>query len=198
MGGDRVKPKTSWFNSLAKKNKEMAEQPAKPAAPAAPAKAPAVPKQPELRHLVRIGNVDLNGKKTIGFALANVKGVGINLAHAACKLANVPVEKKTGALSDAEIKKLDDIVRNPSQAGVPAWMLNRQKDPETGTAKHVLSGDLQFTIENDIKMMRKIKSYKGIRHSQGAPVRGQRTRSNFRRNKGKVMGVKKVKTGKKQ
>ena len=49
---------------------------------------------------------------------------------------------------------------------------------------------MSFTQDNDIKMLKKIKSYKGIRHSLGLPVRGQRTRSNFRKNKGKVMGVK--------
>jgi small subunit ribosomal protein S13 len=47
-----------------------------------------------------------------------------------------------------------------------------------------------FTKDNDIKLMRKIKSYKGTRHSAGQPVRGQRTKSNFRKSKGKVMGVK--------
>jgi small subunit ribosomal protein S13 len=39
-------------------------------------------------------------------------------------------------------------------------------------------------------MMKRIRSYKGVRHSLGLPVRGQRTRSNFRKNKGKVLGVK--------
>jgi small subunit ribosomal protein S13 len=69
-------------------------------------------------------------------------------------------------------------------------MVNRRYDYETGQNKHLLSGDLQYTIENDIKMMKKMKCYKGVRHILGQPVRGQRTRSNFRRNKGKVMGVK--------
>ena len=68
-------------------------------------------------------------------------------------------------------------------------MLNRRNDPEDGSDKHLLSSDLKFTVENDIKMMKKIKCYKGVRHSLGQPVRGQRTKSNFRRNKGKVMGV---------
>jgi len=77
-------------------------------------------------------------------------------------------------------------------------MLNRRKDYETGEDKHLLSSDLAFTKDNDIKMLKKIKSYKGMRHAFGLPVRGQRTRSNFRRNKGKVTGVqkKKIKSGK--
>ena len=50
---------------------------------------------------------------------------------------------------------------------------------------------MAFTQDNDIKMMKKMRSYKGIRHSLGLPVRGQRTKSNFRKNKGKVLGVRK-------
>jgi small subunit ribosomal protein S13 len=50
---------------------------------------------------------------------------------------------------------------------------------------------LKFAKENDVKMMKKIKSYRGLRHQWSLPVRGQRTKSNFRRNKGKgSLGVK--------
>jgi small subunit ribosomal protein S13 len=166
----------------------QAPQTGKPAAPAAPV-APAAPKQPELKYLVRIVNTDLDGKKSIAFTLSKVKGVGIPFAFAACRIAKVDVSKKAGALSDAELKKIEEVIRDPIKAGMPAWMVNRRYDYETGQNKHLLSGDLQFTIDNDIKMMKKMKCYKGVRHILGQPVRGQRTRSNFRRNKGKVMGV---------
>jgi small subunit ribosomal protein S13 len=176
----------------------MAQEP-QPAKPAAPAKAPAAkgpapapaakPVPPGLKHLVRVANTDLDGLKTIPYALAKIKGVGIPFGYAACRMAKVDVTKKAGALSDAEVKKLEEVVKDPVKAGIPRWLLNRQFDFETGTHKHLLSGDLQFAIESDIRTMKKIKSYKGVRHIQGAPVRGQRTRSNFRKNKGKVMGV---------
>lgn len=175
-------------------------QPAKPATSAAPARAgtsadqptkSALPaaKQPELKHLVRIANTDLDGKKTIGFALAKIKGVGIPFAHAACRVAKIDITKKSGALTDAEVKRVEEIVKDPIKAGFPPWLINRRYDPETGQHKHLISGDLQFAIENDMKIMKKIKSYKGVRHILGQPVRGQRTRSNFRKNKGKVLGV---------
>ena len=54
---------------------------------------------------------------------------------------------------------------------------------------HLLTGNLTFYKENDIKRMKKIKSLKGMRHQKGLPVRGQRTKSHFRKNKGKVVGV---------
>ena len=175
------------------------EQPAKPAAPVTPKPAALVaakPSTPELRHLVRIANTDLDGKKTIAFALAKIKGVGIPFAHAACRVAKISVEKKSGALSDAEIKKIEEVIKDPIKAGLPPWFVNRRYDYETGQNKHLLSGDLQFAIENDIKIMKKIKTYKGVRHMLGQPVRGQRTRSNFRKNKGKVLGVRRSATAK--
>lgn len=138
---------------------------------------------------MRIANTDLDGKKTIAFVLAKIKGVGIPFAHAACRAAKVDATKKAGALSDAEVKKIEEVIKDPLKAGMPAWLVNRRYDPETGQHKHLLSGDLQFAIENDLKIMKKIKSYKGVRHMLGQPVRGQRTRSNFRKNKGKVLGV---------
>ncbi len=144
---------------------------------------------PDLRLLVRIANTDLDGKKTIAFTLANIKGVGIPFAHAACRVAKISVTKKAGALSESEIKKLEEVIKDPIKAGMPAWLVNRRYDVDTGQDKHLISGDLQFVIDNDIKMMKKMKSYRGVRHSLGQPVRGQRTRSNFRKNKGKVMGV---------
>jgi hypothetical protein len=61
---------------------------------------------------------------------------------------------------------------------------------------HKIGADLKFTQENDIRFMKKIRCYKGIRHSMGQPVRGQRTKSNFRKNKGKVTGVAKTKQAK--
>ncbi len=165
------------------------EQSAKPAVPVAAKPAGMRPAVPELKHLVRIANTDLDGKKTIGFALANIKGVGIPLAHAACRVAKIDVQKKSGSLSETEVKRIEEIVRDPVKAGIPAWLMNRRFDYETGQTRHLLSADLQFAVENDIKIMKKIKSYKGVRHILGQPVRGQRTRSNFRKNKGKVLGV---------
>jgi len=150
-----------------------------------------------IKHLVRIANTDLNGTQALLYALRKIKGVGTMYANAVCKVAGMDEAKKIGTLSDAEIKKIDEIVKDPLKYNIPVWLLNRKKDPETGQNKHLLTSELQFTVENDIKFMKKIKSYKGIRHMFGLTVRGQRTRSNFRKNKGKVLGVKKAKPGKK-
>ena len=69
-------------------------------------------------------------------------------------------------------------------------MKNRQKDLETGESKHLVSTDLDMRKDFDIRRLKKIRSYKGVRHTAGLPVRGQRTRSHFR-TKGQVKRVKK-------
>ena len=147
----------------------------------------------EFKHLIRIANTDLEGKKHILYALRKIKGVDIMFANMACACAGIEKTKKAGELLDGEAEKLNDIILNPVKYGAPEWMLNRRKDIETGEDTHLLMADLDFAKEQDIKRMKKCKSYKGLRHQWGLPVRGQRTKSNFRRQKGKGLGVKRKK-----
>jgi small subunit ribosomal protein S13 len=146
------------------------------------------------KHIIRITNTDLDGNKKILFALRKIKGVNIMLANAVCNLSKVDKFKKAGNLSEQEASALTATLTNLIASGVPEWLLNRRKDPETGEDKHILGSDLLFTKDNDVKILKKIKSYKGFRHQWGLPVRGQKTKSNFRRNKGKgSLGVKRKK-----
>ncbi|MBI1969905.1 30S ribosomal protein S13 [Candidatus Woesearchaeota archaeon] len=147
------------------------------------------PEADDFRHLVRVVNTDLDGRKQILYALQKIKGVGYMYANAACNIANINKMKKTGNLSDDEVKRIDEVLQNPDRYHLPLWMLNRRKDYETGQHRHVFSGDLDFAQGSDIRRLKMIKAYKGVRHAFGLPVRGQRTKSNFRRNKGKVLGV---------
>jgi len=153
----------------------------------------------DFKHLVRIANTDLNGAKPIGPSLRHIKGVGFMFSNLICHLANIDRRKRTGDLNEEEIKRIDGVMDDPLKFGTPSWMLNRRKDFETGQDKHLTVADLTFTQDNDIKMMKKIKSYKGVRHILEQPVRGQKTKSNFRKNKGRVhLGVRKkagAKTG---
>jgi len=138
------------------------------------------------KYIVRIANTDIDGNKPLLIALRKIKGVNFMFGNFVCKKANISINKKTGSLSDEEAKRLDEVVQNPQKYDIPSWLINRRKDPETGEDQHLLMGDLQFAKENDIKMLKKIKSYKGLRHQWGLTVRGQRTKSNFRKNKGKT------------
>lgn len=150
--------------------------------------------QAQFRHIVRIANTDLDGNRKIGDAIRKIKGVGFSFASAVCQLAKIEGSKKAGNLLPEEVKRIDEAIATASKT-VPVWMLNRRKDIEDGTDKHLIGADLTFAQESDIRFMKQIRSYKGVRHTMGAPVRGQRTRSNFRRNKGKVIGVVKKKEG---
>ena len=150
----------------------------------------------ELKYFVRIANTDLDGNKSIGLALTKIKGVGFMFSNAVLNSAAISKSKKTGYLTEPEAAKIEEIIKEPSKFNIPSWLFNRKKDPDDNVDRHLIGSNLAFTQDNDIKMMKKIKSYKGIRHSLGLPVRGQRTRSNFRKNKGKVMGVKRKDTSK--
>jgi len=150
-------------------------------------------KQPEskFKHIVRVANVDIPGEKSIRFALTKIKGVGVQFADALCLVSGIEKQHKTGNLSDDQVKKLNETILSPSKSGIPTWMFNRKKDYETGEDKHLLTGTLHFSQDNDLKRLKKIKTLRGLRHQKGLPVRGQRTRSNFRKSKGKVVGVRK-------
>jgi small subunit ribosomal protein S13 len=152
-------------------------------------KKPEAPKD-NFRYLVRIVNTDLDGNRKIIDALRKIRGISFMFANAICVCAGIDRNAKTGYLNDSDISKIDEVIRNPAKHQIPSWMYNRRRDVETGVDMHLVTVDLKFMQENDIKIMKKIRSYKGVRHSQDAPVRGQRTRSNFRKNKGKVQGVK--------
>lgn len=149
--------------------------------------------KPNFKYIVRVANVDIQGNRPIRIALTQIKGIGINLADIICICAGIDKTHKAGDLSDEQVKKLNQVVDNLPAQGVPTWIFNRRRDYDTGKDMHLFTGNISFYRENDIKRLKKIKSNKGLRHSRGLPVRGQRTKSHFRKNKGKVVGVAKKK-----
>jgi len=132
------------------------------------------------KQLIRLGDADLLGNKPLYLALRKIKGVSYSLANAVCIISSIEKNRKIG-----------NIIKNPAKYGIKGFMFNRRKDRETGEDRHLISSNLKLTTEFDIKRMKMIKSYKGIRHTQGQPVRGQRTKAHFR--KGSAVGVAKKK-----
>ena len=141
------------------------------------------------RQIIRILDSDIAGEKKLGDGLRKIKGISFMYANAVCYVTGINSDERMGDLSDEQIKKITDVIKNPIKNGIPGWLVNRMKDRDTGEDRHVSSTDLKFEKEFDIKFMKKIKSYKGVRHSFGLPVRGQRTRGHFRH--GKTVGVRK-------
>ncbi len=113
--------------------------------------------------------------------------MGIQLAHAILRKANINPETRLGFLSEAEVTKLEDITTNPSKHGVSSWLLNRPKDIETGKDLHLIGPDLDLRVKSDIEELKKSRSWRGYRHAYNLKVRGQKTRTTGR--KGKAMGV---------
>ena len=140
-----------------------------------------------VRGIVRVAEVDLDGNKKLRNSLLGVQGIGKSLANAIPVAAGLDSEAFLGSLTDEQIKKLEDVMRNPLKYGIPKHMINRRLDPLTGGDKHLVSSQLRFSVKSDIDFMRKIRCYKGIRHESGLPVRGQRTRTSFRG--GRAVGV---------
>ena len=143
----------------------------------------------EFRHILRITGTDVDGTLKTPYALKRIKGIGLSLANAILKKAEVNPNIRVGFLTDANIEKIEEIIEEPTKYGIPNWLLNRRKDTETGKDRHVLSADLVLRTKMDIDQMKEIKSWRGYRHAYGLKVRGQRTKTTGR--SGKALGVKK-------
>ena len=138
--------------------------------------------------IVRFSEADLDGTKKVRVSLLKVKGVGQTLAMYIPRAAGIDPEEKMGKLTDEQVKKMENILKELS-TNAPDFMINRRKDPETGENRHLTGSELTLRRKFDIDMLKKMRSYRGIRHEQGLPVRGQRTRGSFRT--GAKVGVQK-------
>jgi small subunit ribosomal protein S13 len=144
----------------------------------------------DFNYIIRLADSDVDGLTRIGMALTSVKGVGVRTALSICDIAGVDKSKLAGHLTDEE----QDGIREAIEAyptKVPLWMLNRQRDLETGDELHLFSMDVTMTQDDDIARLRATKAYRGLRHAAGKKVRGQRTRANGRT--GLTLGVQRKK-----
>ncbi|MEM3087015.1 MAG: 30S ribosomal protein S13 [Halobacteria archaeon] len=140
----------------------------------------------DFRHIVRLVETDLDGRKTVAYALRGVKGIGTRTAHVVAAMANVDPGRRIGLLKDEEVERLGAAVEQLAQKS-PPWLLNRPRDPATGENQMRVGTDWVVMVREDVEGMKRIRSYKGVRHEFGYKVRGQRTRSTGRG--GAVVGV---------
>jgi len=154
-----------------------------------------IDRSPDFKYIVRISNTDVNGEKNIVYGLTSIKGIGVHMATIIADQAGVDKKVLIGNLDDSQIQKFQEIINNVTKTA-PNWMLNHRKDYETGQNLHFVSSDIDIRLRDEINIMKKIRSYRGIRHELGLSVRGQRTGSNGR--KGLALGVSKRKVEPKQ
>ncbi|MGC9310477.1 MAG: 30S ribosomal protein S13 [Candidatus Aenigmatarchaeota archaeon] len=142
--------------------------------------------------IIRIARKDLDATIPVERALLGIKGVGPNFAHAVRVSMGVGSKTKLNELSETDIKKLEDIIFNPLNHNIPTWMINHRNETDSGEDAHYVESNLDFRKKKDIDFLKKVRCYKGIRHQFGLPVRGQRTKSHFR--KGATVGVQRKKS----
>lgn len=143
----------------------------------------------EYRYILRIMGTDVSGALKASYAIAQIRGVSISLSNAVLKKAGVNPDLRAGLLTESDVSKIEDVIREPAKYNLPTWLFNRRKDAESGKDMHLLSADLILRTKMDIDQAKEIRSWRGYRHAYGLKVRGQRTKTTGRA--GKALGVKK-------
>jgi len=117
--------------------------------------------------MARISGVTIPSDKIIGVALTYVYGIGPKTSSDILKSAKIDETVRAKDLTDSEISKIQDII----------------------SEKYTVEGELQRIVSTNIKRLKDIKSYRGIRHQNNLPSRGQRTKTNARTRRGKKVTV---------
>jgi small subunit ribosomal protein S13 len=117
--------------------------------------------------MARFANVEVPSDKQVKIALTYIYGIGPKSAGDIVAAAKVDPTTRVKDLSEAEEKKLRDII----------------------DANYTVEGDLHRIVANNVKRLRDIGSYRGVRHKLNLPVRGQRTRTNARTKRGKRVAI---------
>ncbi|MCH8028445.1 MAG: 30S ribosomal protein S13 [Candidatus Dadabacteria bacterium] len=110
----------------------------------------------------RIAGVDIPGSKQIEIGLTYIFGIGRNSSKNIVEQASVDPSKLSNDLTDHEIAKIRDIIEK----------------------HYMVEGDLKQDVQQNIRRLIEIGSYRGLRHKVNLPTRGQRTKSNARTRKG--------------
>ena len=113
--------------------------------------------------MVRLYGINLVDKDRIVYALTSIYGVGFSRSRQVLDTLKIDGTKRVKDLTEADVKKLQDYIEKEFK----------------------VEGDLRLEINENIKRLKEISSYRGFRHIRGLPDRGQRTRSNARTRKGK-------------
>lgn len=127
--------------------------------------------------MARIAGVDLPKNKKVYFGLQYIFGIGEQVAKEVLEKAKIDPDKKVSALNEDEVAAIRGVLQ----------------------ADYKVEGALRSEVQQNIKRLMDIGSYRGLRHRRSLPARGQRTRTNSRTRKGKrktVAGKKKTPTKK--
>lgn len=150
----------------------------------------------DFNYIVRLEGKDIDGLRKVVPALSELKGVGMNLANMILNVLKIDGNMKFGSLTDEQVNQIMAAVKDPAKLGIPSWALNSRKDLDSGTDTHFIASDLQMNLKKTLEREMRAGSWRGVRHSLGLTVRGQRTRNSGRT--GRSVGVKKSTLGRKK
>jgi small subunit ribosomal protein S13 len=117
--------------------------------------------------MARIAGVVIPSEKQVQIALTYIYGIGPKFASTILAAAKVEPTTRVKDLTEAEEQRIREII---------------DKD-------YTVEGDLQRLVTNNIKRLRDVGAYRGLRHKASLPTKGQRTRTNARTRKGKAVAV---------
>ena len=115
----------------------------------------------------RISGVTIPDQKQVWVALTYVHGIGRTSSFKILDRANVEATTRVKDLNDAEIGRIQEVINND----------------------YLVEGELQRLVSGNIKRLKDIKAYRGVRHSMNLPSRGQRTKTNARTRRGRKVTV---------
>lgn len=143
----------------------------------------------DFRHIIRICSTDIIGTKKLPYGISKIKGVGLNFGRVAIEAVKLDPKTKIGNLSDEDVQKIESVIANPEKFMIPGHVLNRRRDMEMGSDRHFFGAELTLRTKLDIDFLKDMRCWRGVRHSLGLRVRGQKTRTTGR--SGRAVGVKK-------
>lgn len=117
--------------------------------------------------MARLSGVTIPDEKQVVIALTYVHGIGSKSSQDILSAAKIDPTVRVKNLTDAELSAIQDVIN----------------------ADYVIEGELQRVVTGNIKRLRDIKAYRGLRHQMSLPTRGQRTRTNARTRRGKKVTV---------
>ncbi|MFC3053335.1 30S ribosomal protein S13 [Kordiimonas pumila] len=117
--------------------------------------------------MARISGVNIPTNKRVEIALTYIHGIGRTAAKGICSALNIPSERRVMELADAEVIQIREMI----------------------DTNFTVEGDLRREVSMNIKRLMDLKTYRGLRHRNKLPVRGQRTSTNARTRKGKAVAI---------
>ena len=84
-----------------------------------------IEKAEDFIYIHRILNTNIDGKRRVPFALRKIRGIGKRFANIICKVGRIDPTKRAGELTEGEVKKITEIIDNPTSFNIPTWLLNR-------------------------------------------------------------------------